>query len=108
MDYICNKCCKFSVCDDKVDISSSEDEFNYVPGPGATCSEAFEIEMDLNLSNYEAIAELKQLEFYGRPFDNTPDASNKANRKIAAVVKAIEALQKLDHIQYILNYGVSK
>ena len=106
MDHICEMCYKFSVCDDKVDISSSEDDFNYIPGPGATCSEAFKI--DLNLSNSEAIAELKELEFYGRPFDNTPDASNKANRKIAAVVKAIEALQKLDHIQYILKYGGSK
>ena len=106
MDHVCETCCKFSVCDDKVDISSSEDDFNYIPGPNATCSEAFE--MDLNLSNSEAIAELKQLEFFARPFDNTLDSSNKANRKIAAVVKAIEALQKLDHIQYILNYGVSK
>lgn len=106
MDHICDVCCKFSVCDDKVDISSSEDEFNYIPGPNATCSEAFII--DLNLSNSEAIEELKQLEFFARPFDNTPDMSNKANRKMVAVVKAIEALQKLDHIQYILNYGGSR
>ena len=102
MDHICEMCCKFSVCDDKVDISSSEDEFNYIPGPNATCSEALKI--DLDLSNSEAIAELKQLEFYGRPFDNTPDETNKANRKIVAIVKAIEALQKLDRINYILKY----
>ncbi len=106
MDHICDMCYKFSVCDDKVDISSSEDDFNYIPGPNAACSEAFKI--DLNLSNSEAIAELKQLEFYGRPFDNSPFPSNTVNRKIAAVVKAIEALQKLDHIQYVLNYGVSR
>ena len=103
MDHVCEMCCKFNVCDDKVDISSSEDEFNYIPGPNATCSEAFKI--DLDLSNSEAIAELKELEFYGHPFDNTSYASNKANRKIAAVIKAIEALQKLDHIRYILKYG---
>lgn len=108
MDHVCETCCKFSVCDDKVDISSSEDEFNYIPGPNAACSGAFEIETDLNLSNSEAIEELKQLEFFGRPFDNTPDASNKAHRKMVAIVKAIEALQKLYHIQYILNYGVSR
>lgn len=106
MDHICDMCYKFSVCDDKCNISSSEDNFNYIPGPNTACSEAFKIYSDL--SNSEAITELKRLEFYGRPFDNTPEESNKANRKTAAIAKAIEALQKLDHIQYILNYRVSR
>lgn len=62
--------------------------------------------LKLQMTNKEAIEELKQLEFYGRPFDNTSEESNKANRKIVAVCKAIDALQKLDHINYILNYEV--
>lgn len=58
--------------------------------------------LKLQMANKEAIKELEQLEFYGRPFDNTPEESNKANRKIVAVCKAIDALRKLDYIREIL------
>lgn len=60
-------------------------------------------ELKLKMSNKEAIEELKQLEFYGRPFDNTCEESNKANRKIVAICKAIDSLRKLDYIKEIVN-----
>ena len=103
MDHVCDECCRFNICSDKVDISSSEDEFNYIPSYWAKCPGP--LHLDLDISNKEAIEELKQLEFFGRPFDNTPEESNKANRKMAAIIKAIEALQKLDQIDSIIKYG---
>lgn len=44
------------------------------------------------MNREEAINELIHLEWYGRPFDNTPEEVNKADRKIKALGMAIEAL----------------
>ena len=48
------------------------------------------------MNNEEAIKELMQLEYYGRPFDNSIEETNKADRKRQALSMAIEALRKAD------------
>lgn len=41
----------------------------------------------------EAAKELKSLEFYCRPFDNSIEETNKANRKREAIYMAIQLLE---------------
>ena len=44
------------------------------------------------MTNQEAIEEIKKLEYYGRPFDNSLEECNKASRKGMALDMAINAL----------------
>ena len=46
------------------------------------------------MTNQEAIEEIKKLEYYGRPFDNSLEECNKASRKVMALNMAIKALEQ--------------
>lgn len=49
------------------------------------------------------IKELKTIEYYIRPFDNSTEATNEANNKIKALYRTIQLLEKLKRIIWLLN-----
>ena len=48
------------------------------------------------MTREEAIKELKELEYYNRPFDNSAEAAEVATRKAQAVDMAIKALEQTE------------
>jgi len=46
------------------------------------------------MTNEEAIKEIQSLEYYGRPFDNSIEQTNKADRKRQALEMGIKALEQ--------------
>ena len=57
------------------------------------------------MTREEAIQELKTLEFYDRPFDNSVESSIEAHKKSKALTMAIKALeqQPCDKQKYIVK-----
>lgn len=55
------------------------------------------------MTGEEAIAELKMLEYYNAPFDNTPEMCNKAVKKHNALICAIKAIEIVKEVKQIID-----
>ena len=58
------------------------------------------------MTREEAIKDLKELEYYNRPFDNSEEAADVATRKAQAVHIAIQALEQIGKIKTIIDSGL--